>query len=120
MPVDGLIEATARALRRDGPGLAINLHNGGPLGYLPLREFLVRKLARYRGINVTVDEILITSGSQTAVGLLNTALLEAGDTVIAENFSYVETSVCGKWTLWVSLLMKTVCEWTVWRRLLGS
>ena len=36
VPVEGLIEATARALRRDGPGLAINLHNGGPLGYLPL------------------------------------------------------------------------------------
>ena len=89
IPVEGLIEATANALRKDGPGLAINLHNGGPLGYLPLREFLVRKLSNYRGVNVTVDEIMITSGSQTAVGLLNTALLEPRDTVIAENFSYV-------------------------------
>ena len=43
IPVEGLIEATAAAMRKDGPGLAINLHNGGLLGYLPLREFLVRK-----------------------------------------------------------------------------
>ena len=49
IPVEGLIEATAAAMRRDGPGLAINLHNGGLLGYLPLREFLVRKLSRIIG-----------------------------------------------------------------------
>ena len=36
IPVEGLIEATAAAMRKDGPGLAINLHNGGLLGYLPL------------------------------------------------------------------------------------
>ncbi len=89
VPVEGLVEASARALRKDGPGLAINLHNGGLLGYLPLREFLVLKLGRHRGIDVTVDDILITSGSQPAAMLLNAALLEPGDTVIAENFSYV-------------------------------
>ena len=86
IPVEGLIEATAAAMRRDGPGLAINLHNGGLLGYLPLREFLVRKLSRYRGVDVTVDDILITSGSQTAAVLINTALLEPGDTVVSERF----------------------------------
>ena len=89
IPVEGLIEATAAAMRKDGPGLSINLHNGGLLGYLPLREFLVHKLSSYRGVDVTADEILITSGSQTAAMLINTALLESGDTVISESFSYV-------------------------------
>ena len=89
IPVEGLIEATAAAMRKDGPGLSINLHNGGLLGYLPLREFLVHKLSNYRGVDVTADEILITSGSQTAAMLINTALLEPGDTVVAENWSYV-------------------------------
>ena len=89
IPVEGLIEATVTAMRTDGPGLSINLHNGGLLGYLPLREFLVHKLSSYRGVDVSVDDILITSGSQTAAVLINTELLEAGDTVIAENWSYV-------------------------------
>ena len=89
IPVEGLIEATAAAMRKDGPGLSINLHNGGLLGYLPLREFLVHKLSSYRGVDVTVDEIMITSGSQTAAMLINTALLEPGDTVVSEQWSYV-------------------------------
>ena len=89
IPVEELVKSASRALKKDGPGLAINLHNGGLLGYLPLRQFLVERLAKYRGVNVSADQILITSGSQTAVVLLNTALLEPGDTVIAENYSYV-------------------------------
>ena len=52
-------------------------------------SFSSSKLSRHRGVNVTVDDILITSGSQTAAVLINTALLEPGDTVVSENFSYV-------------------------------
>ena len=116
IPIEGLIEATAAAMRKDGPGLAINLHNGGLLGYLPLREFLVQKLSRHRGVDVTVDDILITSGSQTAAVLINTALLEPGDTVVAESFSYVgmlgDLRGRAESTSWVCRWTKKGCGWT--------
>jgi len=89
IPVEQLIDSTARALRKDGPGLAINLYKGGPMGYLPLRELLVKRLALHRGLNITSDDLIITSGSQTAIVLINSAFLESGDTVVMENFSYI-------------------------------
>ena len=88
IPVEGLIESSARALRQDGKNLATYNLNSGPLGYSGLREFLVEKLGHYRGIRANPDEILITPGSNPAINLLNEVLLEPGDTVITELFSY--------------------------------
>jgi 2-aminoadipate transaminase len=88
IPIDGLIESSARALRQEGKGLATYNMNSGPLGYSGMREFLVEKLGHYRGIRASADEILITPGSNPAINLLNEALLEPGDTVITELFSY--------------------------------
>jgi 2-aminoadipate transaminase len=88
IPVEGLIEASARVLRQDGRSLATYNLNSGPLGYNGLREFLVEKLAHYRSIRANPDEILITSGSNHAIDLMNQVLLEPGDTVITELFSY--------------------------------
>ena len=62
--------------------------SGGPQGILPLREFLVDKLAKHRGIDTTVDDVLITSGSGQGIELINEILLEEGDTVIVEAFSF--------------------------------
>jgi 2-aminoadipate transaminase len=88
IPVEGLVEASTRVLRQDGRGLATYNMDSGPLGYNGLREFLVEKLAHYRSIRATTDEILITSGSNHAIDLMNQVLLEPGDTVITELFSY--------------------------------
>ena len=60
----------------------------GPQGILPLRRFLADKLAKHRGINITPEEVLITSGSGQAIELINEVLLEEGDTVILEGFSF--------------------------------
>ena len=60
----------------------------GPLGYLPLRAFLVQKLKRHAGIVCTTDEILVTSGSLQAIDLVNALLLAPGDTVLIEQESY--------------------------------
>lgn len=49
--------------RKDGRGLATYNMYSGPQGYLPLREFVAEKLARHRGIQVSTNEVLITSGS---------------------------------------------------------
>ena len=88
IPIDGFIESVTRTLRKEGRNLAVYYSNGGPMGNLALREFLVKKLRKYRGINVTVDEVMICSGSTQCILLINETLLEPGDTVITEMFTY--------------------------------
>ncbi len=88
IPIDGFIESVTRALKKEGRNLAVYYSNGGPMGNLALREFLVKKLRKHRGINVTVDEVMICSGSTQYILLINETLLEPGDTVITEMFTY--------------------------------
>ena len=47
IPVEGLIEATAAVLRREGADLALYSLAQGPQGYLGLRQFVADKLARF-------------------------------------------------------------------------
>jgi 2-aminoadipate transaminase len=88
IPIEGLIEATATALRREGRELALYSMAQGPQGYLGLRQFVADKLGRWRGIKGTADDVLITSGSGQAIDLINQVLLETSDTVILEEFTY--------------------------------
>jgi len=88
VPLEGLIEAINTVLRRDGRALATYNLAHGPLGYRPLRDFLVAKLKRDAGISCTADEILLVSGSLQALDLVNHTLLARGDTVIVEQETY--------------------------------
>src|SRR6266852_1907013 len=88
VPVERLIAAATAVLEREGATLATYGLESGPLGYRPLREFLVAKLKWHAGISCTADEILITSGSLQAIDLVNGILLAPGDTVIIEQESY--------------------------------
>jgi 2-aminoadipate transaminase len=88
IPIEGLIEAAATALRRDGRELAFYSMAQGPQGYLGLRKFVAEKLGHWRGIAAGPDDVLITSGSGQAIDLINQVLLEPGDTVILEEFTY--------------------------------
>jgi len=88
VPVDALMAAAAAVLGREGRTLATYGLASGPLGYRPLREFLVAKLKRDAGIACTADNILVTSGSLQALDLVNGILLERGDTVIIERDTY--------------------------------
>jgi 2-aminoadipate transaminase len=88
IPIEGLIEATASVLRREGRELALYSLAQGPQGYLGLRQFVADKLGGWRGIKATADDVLITSGSGQAIDLINQILLEPGDTVILEEFTY--------------------------------
>ena len=63
IPIEDLVVSSARALRQEGLDLATYNLNSGPLGYTGLREFLVEKMAHYRGIQASPEEVLITSGS---------------------------------------------------------
>jgi 2-aminoadipate transaminase len=88
IPVEGLIAATAAVLRREGADLALYSLAQGPQGYRGLRQFVADKLGRWRGISATADDVLITSGSGQGIDLINQVLLEPGDTVILEEFTY--------------------------------
>jgi 2-aminoadipate transaminase len=88
VPVDDLITAVDTVLRREGRNLATYGLAHGPQGYLPLREFLATKLKRDAGIDCTVDDLLIVSGSLQALDLVNHTLLARGDTVIVEQETY--------------------------------
>jgi 2-aminoadipate transaminase len=87
IPVDELAKAADAVLRREGAKLAMYNMAQGPLGFEGLRDFVVKKVAR-RGITCTRDEVLITSGSGPGIDLVNQVLLDPGDTVIAEEFTY--------------------------------
>jgi 2-aminoadipate transaminase len=91
LPLDGLIAAADAILRREGRTLSTYGLNSGPQGYLPLREFLVRKLKADAGIECVAGDILITSGSLQALDLVNGVLLERGDTVVIERDCYEGT-----------------------------
>jgi 2-aminoadipate transaminase len=88
VPVDGLIDAVNAVLKREGKALATYNLAHGPQGYLPLRDFLTKKLKRDAGIACTADDILIVSGSLQALDLVNQTLLARGDTVLIEQESY--------------------------------
>jgi 2-aminoadipate transaminase len=88
VPVDGLIAAATQVLGREGKTLATYGLQSGALGYLPLREFIARKVGRDAGIACSPDEILITSGSLQGLDLVNQVLLSRGDTVIVEEMTY--------------------------------
>jgi 2-aminoadipate transaminase len=87
-PVDGLIDAAASVLMREGATLATYGLNSGPLGYIGLRQFLAKKLHRQAGITCSTDEILITSGSNQGLDLINQVLVAPGDTILMEQASY--------------------------------
>ena len=88
VPMDRFIESAANVFQGDPRNIAMYNYEGGPQGILTLRSFLARKLAAERGIHITTDEILITSGSGQGIELINEILLDAGDTVIVESFTF--------------------------------
>jgi 2-aminoadipate transaminase len=88
IPIDALIAATAAALKRDGAELALYSMGQGPQGYLGLRRFVAEKLTRWRAIGAGPEDVLITQGSGQGIDLINQVLLEPGDTVILEEFTY--------------------------------
>jgi 2-aminoadipate transaminase len=88
VPVDDLVEAVNAVLRREGKTLATYGLAHGPQGYLPLREFLTKKLKRDAGMACSADDIMIVSGSLQALDLVNNTLLARGDTVLVEQETY--------------------------------
>lgn len=87
IPLAELAQAAQRVIIREGKSLAVYNQASGPQGYPGLRRFVSDKL-KSRGISAGINDILITSGSGQALDLVNNLLLEPGDTVLVEAFSY--------------------------------
>jgi 2-aminoadipate transaminase len=88
IPVEGLIDAAAAVLRRDGSKLAIYNLGLGPQGYPGLRQFVADKCAHQRGIKASIDDILITTGSGQGLDMISKLLVNPGDTVLTEEYCY--------------------------------
>jgi len=84
-PVKEFEEASCKILREKGSQA---LQYSITEGYPPLREFVVEKMGRY-GIKATVDNVLITHGSQQALDLVGKVFLDPGDTILLEAPSYL-------------------------------
>lgn len=57
-------------------------------GYLPLREMIARHNARF-SVEVTADNIMITSGSQQALDFIGRLFLNRGDYIVVESPTYL-------------------------------
>ena len=88
IPSKGLLQGLERGLEREGKDLA---YYPDPFGSKELRNLVKEKLKQDRGIDTTIEEILITHGSGEANNLVIQNLTDPGDTVITEEFVYLGT-----------------------------
>ena len=88
--VEGIKEAAIKALT-DEPGAA--LQYGATEGYNPLREQLAA-LMHDKGIEVSPDGLIVTTGSQQALDLLGKTMISPGDKVIIEAPTFLATIQC--------------------------
>src|SRR5579859_6502044 len=84
-PLDEVAAVSERVLRTDG---ATALQYGATEGYRPLRELIALRL-NARGVPATVDNVLITTGSQQGLDLVGRTLINEDDTVVMETPTYV-------------------------------
>jgi 2-aminoadipate transaminase len=88
IPVEDLIEAATTVLRREGPKLAIYNLGLGPQGYPGLRDFVATRCNRLRGMSITQDDVTIVTGSGQGLDMIAKLLINRGDTILCEEFSY--------------------------------
>ena len=64
------------------------LQYGETEGYMPLREEVVKLMAT-KDVNVEVDNVLITSGSQQGLDLIAKSFINPGDKIVVESPTYL-------------------------------
>lgn len=60
-----------------------------PLGYRPLQQVICQRIKVEQKVNVSSDQVLITSGAQQAMFLLLQVMLNSGDSVAIEDPSFL-------------------------------
>lgn len=84
-PVDAIRAAADRVL---GSQAHAALQYAASEGHLPLREWVAANLGR-QGLRVSVDQVLITNGSQQGLDLVGKVLIDAGARVRVESPTYL-------------------------------
>jgi 2-aminoadipate transaminase len=79
-PIEEFRQACDKVLRDHG---AQALQYSSTEGFLPLREMIARHTSRY-GIEINVDNILVTTGSQQALDLIGKIFINPGDRILIE------------------------------------
>jgi len=88
LPLAELAEALRVGLEEKEGELALYPH---PQGYLPLREYLSEKLTRDRKLSVSAEDIMLGEGSSQLNHMIIEALVDPGDVVLTEDFTYPGT-----------------------------
>jgi 2-aminoadipate transaminase len=84
-PIQEIAEAVSRVLSQKGSQA---LQYGPTEGYLPLREMIIQLSAGF-GLQVSAENVLITSGSQQALDLLGKIFINRGDHIIVDSPTYL-------------------------------
>lgn len=83
-PIEAVGEAFGRVLALGKSTLQYGLTEG----YTPLRQSICRWMEQ-KGIEVTPDEMLITTGSQQVIDLLTRVYIDPGDVILVEKPTYL-------------------------------
>lgn len=85
-PVKEMEEVSQKVLEKDGK---LALQYSSTEGFTPLREIIAKERMTPAGVNVTANDIAITSGSQQGLEFSARIFVNEGDTVICESPSYL-------------------------------
>ena len=89
-PVDDYRSIMDDLMRRDARGVEM-LQYGTALGVVDLREQVAEKLIPQYGVNVGVENIMISSGGQEPIGMTCDAFCDPGDVVLVESPTFVQS-----------------------------
>ena len=84
-PIEEMKKAATKVLSEKG---AAALQYGPTEGYNPLREKILKRMAKVK-VNATIDNILITSGSQQGLDFAARVFINPGDVIICESPTYL-------------------------------
>lgn len=84
-PVEEVKKATSKVLDEEGEQV---LQYSTTEGYTPLREFIARRYS-HQGLDVDIDDIMITNGSQQCLDLVGKIFLNPDDGVVMERPTYL-------------------------------
>ncbi len=85
-PIEDIKEATSRVFETVGPDV---MQYSNSEGYKGLREQIAKRYKSFYSLDISVDNILITNGSQQGLDLLGKVFINEGDSVAIEEPGYL-------------------------------
>ena len=85
-PIEEMEAATRKVLEQNGVRA---LQYNSAQGYLPLRQYISKRYKEKQNIDFDPSEIIITNGSQQALDMFASVMLDPGDEIMVEDPSYL-------------------------------